>query len=65
MKVGDEFMSEIRFQTTAKGNLPHLSYILRKTEPLETEFKTVACSVTWELIFIEVQRGREGMKQIK
>ena len=26
LKVGDESMSAIRFQTTAKGNLPHLSY---------------------------------------
>ena len=27
LKVGDESMSAIRFRTTAKGNLPHLSYI--------------------------------------
>ena len=55
-------MSAIRFQTTAKGDLPHLSYIFRKPEPLGTEFKTVACSVTGALIFIEVQREKEGMK---
>ena len=55
-------MSAIRFRTTAKGNLPHLSYIFRKTEPLGTEFKTVARYVTGVLIFIEVQRGKEGMK---
>ena len=55
-------MSKIRFRTTAKGNLPHLSYIFRKPEPLDTEFKTVACSVTGALIFIEVHRGKEGMK---
>ena len=41
LKVGDESMSEIRFRTTAKGNLPHLSYIFRKPEPLSTNFKTV------------------------
>ena len=57
-------MSVIRFQTTAKGNLPHLSYIFWKPEPLGTEFKTVACSVTGALLFIEVQRGKEGMKDI-
>ena len=62
LKVGDESMSAIRFRTTAKGNLPHLSYIFRKTEPLGTEFKTVACSVTGALLFIKVQRGKEGMK---
>ena len=27
MKVFDESMSAIRFQTAVKGNLPHLSYI--------------------------------------
>ena len=42
LKVGDESMSAIRFRTTAKGNLPHLSYIFRKPEPLGTEFKTIA-----------------------
>ena len=62
LKVGDESMSVIRFRTTAKGNLPHLSNILRNPEPLGTEFKTVACSVTGYLIFIEVQRGKEGVK---
>ena len=62
LKVGGESMSAIRCRTTAKGNLPHLSYIFQKPEPLGTEFKTVACSVTGALLFIEVQRGKEGMK---
>ena len=52
LKVGDELMSAIRFRTTAKGNLPHLSYTFRKPEPLGTEFKTVACSVTGALLSI-------------
>ena len=42
LKVGDESMSAIRFRTTAKGNLPHLSYIFRKPEPLGTNLNTVA-----------------------
>ena len=49
---GGDSMSAIRFRTTAKGNLPHLSYILRKPEPLGTEFNTVDCSVTGALISI-------------
>ena len=49
LKVGDESMSAIRFWTTAKGNLPHQSYIFRKPKPLDTEFKTVAFSVTGAL----------------
>ena len=62
LKVGDESMSAIQFWTTAKVNLPHLSYIFRKPEPLSTEFKKVACSITGALLFIEVQRGEECMK---
>ena len=62
LKVGDESMSAIRFRTTAKGNLPHLSYIFWKPEPLGTEFNTIACSVTGTLLFTEVQRGKEVMK---
>ena len=58
LKVGYESMSAIRFRTTAKGNLPHLSYIFCKPEPLGVEFKTVACSVKGVFIFIEVQIGK-------
>ena len=61
-KVGDESMSAIWFRTTEKGNLPHLSYIFRKPEPLGTDFKTVACSVTGALLSTKVQRGKQGMK---
>ena len=52
LKVGDESMSEICFCTTEKGNLTNLSYILCNPEPLETEFKTVTCYVTGDLIII-------------
>ena len=36
LKIGDESMGDISFQTTVKGNLPHLYYILRKAEPMGT-----------------------------
>ena len=65
MKVGDESMSAIRFRTTAKGNLPHLSYIFCKPEPLGIEFKKVSCSVTGALLFIVLHRGKEGMNHSK
>jgi hypothetical protein len=45
-KVLDETMSAWCPQTTPTGGLPHLSFILRKPEPLGTEFKTIACTVT-------------------
>ena len=65
LKAGDESMSAIRFWTTEKGNLPHLSYIFRKPEPLGTDFNTVACSVTGALLCIEFHRGKEGMNHRK
>ena len=65
LKVGDKSMSAIRFRTTAKVNLPRLSYIFRKPEPLGTEFKTVSCYVTGSFLFIKIQRGKEGMKHSK
>ena len=55
-------MGDIHMQTTAKGDLPHLSYILRKPEPLGTEFKTVTCYVTGDLFFIDIDIGKEGTK---
>jgi hypothetical protein len=45
-KVLDESMSAWCPQTTPTGGLPHLSFILRRQEPLGTEFKTIACTVT-------------------
>ena len=54
LKVGDKSISAISFWKTAKGNLPHLSYIVHKPEPLGTEFKTFACYVTWDLLFVKV-----------
>ena len=36
LKVGYDSMSAIRFRMTAKRNLPHLSYIFRKSYPLGT-----------------------------
>ena len=58
-------MSAIIFRMTAKGNLPHLSYIFRKPEPMGVEFKTVAWSVTSSLLFIEVRRVKEGVNNSK
>ena len=58
MKVGDESMSAIRFRKTEKWNLPHLSYIFHKLEPMGKDFNTVTYSVTLALLFIEYQRGK-------
>ena len=46
LKVRDESMSAIKFFTMLKGNLPHLSYLFLRPEPLGAKFKTFACFVT-------------------
>ena len=43
-------MSAISFQKTKKMDLHQLSYILFKTDPLDTEFNAVACSFTGALV---------------
>ena len=43
-KVMDETMSAFFSDTRKTGNLPHLSYVMRKPEPLGTEFKTMAAA---------------------
>ena len=45
--------------------LPHITFLLRKPKPLGTELKNVACSKTGIILFLEIQRGKEGMRQAK
>ena len=56
MNFGGDSMiiNAIRFRNINIGNLPQLSYILLKPDPLGTEFKKFACYVTGDLIFIEL-----------
>jgi hypothetical protein len=43
--------------------LPNISFVVQKPEPLGTEFKTFACPVTGVMTKMEIQRGKEGMKE--
>ena len=43
----DESMSAFRPQTTKRGGLPNISYIMRKPENLGTEFKTVGTCIQY------------------
>ena len=56
-KVMDESMSAFQPQTTKTGNLHHLSYVLRKPEPLGTEIKTVMCCLL--CIFLDMNLCRK------
>ena len=49
-------------QTTKKGGLPHLSFILRKPEPLGMEFKVAASALLDMVLAIEIQEGRDAMR---
>ena len=62
IKTLDESMSAFRPQTRKTGNLPNISFILRKPEPLGTELKTVASTTcNGPIIHAEVQEGKMGM----
>ena len=63
IKVADETMSSYRPLTMKLGDLPHLSFIKFKPEPLGTELKVGACAQTKSCLWLEIQRGREGMKE--
>ena len=58
----DESMSAWCPQTTKTGGLPHISFILRKPEPLGTEFKVAADSATEIFTHLEIQEGKEPMR---
>jgi Transposase IS4 len=65
-KVMDESMSAFKPRTTKMGNLPHLSFIQRKPEPLGSEFKVTGDSKrkmgTGCMIHLELQEGKEAMR---
>jgi hypothetical protein len=54
----DETMSAFRPQTKKTGDLPHLSFIARKPEPLGTEFKSCACPMLKIMTHLEICRGK-------
>ena len=60
-KIFDETMSAFRPRTTKRGNLPHLSKIDRKPEPLGTELKATNSSKIGMGLFLEIQRGKVEM----
>ena len=61
-KTSDESMSAIRFCTTPKGDLPHYSYIFRKTEPLGTKMKNMEYSRLGTMLQLDIQKGKEDMQ---
>ena len=50
-------------QTMKTGDLPHISHIECKPEDLGTELKVVACPVIGMCLYLELQEGKEPMRQ--
>ena len=59
--VVDESMSAYEPQTSKCGNLPNLSFIIRKPQPLGTELKNAADGGTGLLVHLEIQEGKDAM----
>ena len=51
------------FRTTKTGGLPNLSFVARKSEPLGTEFKNIVDGMTGAMLWLEIQEGKERMRQ--
>lgn len=54
----DESMSAFRPRTTTTGNLPHLSFVLRKPENLGTEMKNSVCGRTQIMKYLQLCRKK-------
>ena len=50
------------FRTTKTGELPNISFVKRKPEPLGTEVKNACDGMSGTMIWIEIQEGKERMK---
>ena len=58
-------MSAFKPQSRKTEDLPHLSNIERKPEPLGTEIKVCADSTTSITLYLEIQKGKEAMEHIE
>ena len=59
----DELMSAWKPRNTKTGDLPNITYILQKPEPLGSEFKCSACTRAKFMMYLEIQRGKDEMKK--
>jgi hypothetical protein len=59
----DESMSAWKPRTTKCGKLPNVSFVPRMPSPLGTEFKCTACPLTGCMLALEIQRGKDGMRE--
>ena len=61
--LADETMSAFRPRTTKLGGLPNISFVLRKPEPLGSEFKDTGCKKIGCMKHLELQMGKLIMRE--
>ena len=59
----DESMSAWKPRADKFGGLPNISFIMRKPKPLGTEFKAACDATTGIMMHLEIQEGRDAMRQ--
>ena len=59
----DETMSAFRPQTTKFGGMPNICFVMRKPEDLGLEFKSAVCPLMGVMTYLEIQRGKEDMRE--
>lgn len=59
----DESMSSWNPQTSKYGGLPNISFVKRKPKPLGTEFKDVCDGCHGVMLFLEIQEGKDRMRE--
>ena len=62
MKVMDEAMSFWKPRKDKTGGLPNISFVMRKPKPIGTEFKCVCDADTGVMIHLEIQEGKDAMR---
>ena len=55
------FCFTIKLRTLATGDLPNLSYVNRKPEPLGSEFKNIVNGISNKMLWIELHEGKYKM----
>ena len=50
------------FSTTKLRGLPNISYIMRKPQPLGTEFKNLVCGMSRLMLWLEIHEGKEQIQ---
>jgi predicted transcriptional regulator of viral defense system len=59
----DESMSAYKPRKDKLGGLSNITYIHRKSKPLGTEMKTMCDCATGVMVCMEVQEGKNAMRQ--